>query len=112
MVTAAAAIAIATTAPYVGYAAIGAAVHNIHKILLVLFIQSNIFVRKSIQLWLDISAIIALVFVYGIVVVDVADRCPDDGIGDIDVWGYDVGLGDADGDGDGCMMMITWDLNV
>ena len=33
---------IATAAPYVGYAAITAAFHNIHKILLVLIIQSNI----------------------------------------------------------------------
>ena len=40
---------IATAAPYVGYAAITAAFHNIHKILLVLIIQSNIFVFKSMQ---------------------------------------------------------------
>ena len=66
------AIAVVTTAPYAGYAAIGAACHNIQNIACIDHTKQY-FVSKSIQLWLDISAIIALIFIYVIGVGDITD---------------------------------------
>ena len=63
------AITIPTAAPYVGYAAIGAAVLNIQNIAYIDHTKQY-FVCKSIQLWLDVSAIIALIYAYGIGVGD------------------------------------------
>ena len=49
------------------------------------------------NLWLEISAIIVLVSIYGI---GVADGC-DGGDGYMDVREYGIGVGDAHGDDDG-----------
>ena len=77
------AIAVATTAPYAGYAAIGAACHNIQNVACINHTKQY-FACKPMQRWLDISAIIALVSVGGIGVVDGGgggDAYADDGIG-------------------------------
>ena len=70
-------IAIPITVPYVGYAADSAAYHNIQNIACIDHTKQY-FVCKSIQLWLDISAIIVLVFVYDIGVVGIGDGYQDD----------------------------------
>ena len=95
------AIAIATAAPYVGYAAIGAAYHNTQNIACIDHTKQY-FVSKSIQWWLDISAIIVLVCIYVIDVGDGGDGHAEDGVGNMDVEGYGVGI--ANGDSDGMMV--------
>ena len=88
MVTGAATIT--TAAPYIGYAAICAADHNIQNIACI-NLQSNILYVNQYNLWLDISAIIVLVCIYGIGVGDSSDECAiyrDDGIGYLDGGGY------------------------
>ena len=104
------AITIPTAVPYVGYAAIGAAVLNIQNIACIDHTKQY-FVCKSIQLWLYISAIIVLVCVYGVGVVDGSDGYWDIGIDHRDVWGYAIDGGDDD-DADVWMMsdamMVTW----
>ena len=95
------ATAISTAAPYIGYAAIGAAYHNKQNIARIDHTKQY-FVYKSIQLWLDISAIIALVCIYVISVGDGGDGYADDDVGNLDAERYRVGI--ANGDRDGMMM--------
>ena len=75
----------------------------INKILLVLTIQSNILYLNQYNLWLDISTIIALVCMYVIGVGDGhGDGYTDNGVGNVDVGGYAVGI--ANGDVHGMMI--------
>ena len=100
---------IATAVTYIGYAAIGAADDNMQNIACIDHTKQY-FVCKSIQLWLNISAIIALIYVYGTGGGDGCDGCRDDGIDEMDIWEHGVGVGNGNdnGNGDGCMDVI-WD---
>ena len=93
--------AISTAAPYIGYAAIGAAYHNTQNIACIDHTKQY-FVFNSIQWWLDISAIIVLVCIYVIGGDGHGGGYADDGVGNLDVGGYGVGI--ANGNFHGMMM--------
>ena len=78
----------ATAEPYDGYAAISAGISYFPKYCLVH--TKQYFVCKAIQLWLDVSAIIALVYICDIGVDDGCDGYSNDDLGDGDVLGYDI----------------------
>ena len=66
------AASVAPAAPYVGYAAISAAYHNIQNIACIDHTKQY-FVCKLIKIWLDKSAIIPLIWGFGIGVGNAAD---------------------------------------
>ena len=77
------AIAISTATPYLGYAAVDAAVFNEQNIACIDHTKQY-FVRNQLQLWLYMSAIIVLIHAYHI---DVGD----DGIGHLVLNTSDMG---------------------